>query len=88
MVENSYPTVPSATWQIFYKFILFFDLLHEPLAEWKNSKIWEMSKIWEIIITAGDFYEIVIKLMLHFHWLRCPWQREIVPGVAHRQEIG
>ena len=66
MVENSYPTVPSATWQIFYKFILFFDLLHESLAEWKNSKIWEMSRIWEIIITAADFYEIVKKTNVAF----------------------
>ena len=57
MIQNSYPTVPSATWQIFYKFLLFFDLLHEPLGEWKNSKLWEMSKLF--IIIAANLYEIV-----------------------------
>ena len=35
----------------------FFDLLHKPLGEWKNSKIWEMSKIF--ITIAGNLYEIV-----------------------------
>ena len=42
---------------IFYKFLLFFDLLYEPLGEWKNSKIWEMNQIF--IIIAGNLYEIV-----------------------------
>ena len=35
----------------------FFDLLHKPLGEWKNSKIWEMGKIF--ITIAGNLYEIV-----------------------------
>ena len=42
---------------IFYKFLLFFDLLYEPLGERKNSKIWEMNQIF--IIIAGTLYEIV-----------------------------
>ena len=38
-------TVPSAIWEIFPEFLLFFNLFHEPLYESNNSKIWETRKL-------------------------------------------
>ena len=32
-IRNCYHTVPSAVWQIFYEFLIFRNLFHEPLGE-------------------------------------------------------
>ena len=51
MIQNSYPNCK------YLQISFFFYLLHEPLGEWKNSKIWETSKIF--ITIADNLYEIV-----------------------------
>ena len=38
LIWTSCCTVPSATWQIFFQFLIFFNLVHELLGDWNNSK--------------------------------------------------
>ena len=44
-ISTCYRTLLSAIWEIFSEFLIFYNLFHESLGEWNNSKIWEMRKI-------------------------------------------
>ena len=44
-ISSCYRTVPSAIWEIFSEFLIFWNLFHEPLGEINSSKIWETRKI-------------------------------------------
>ena len=38
MIRNCYPTVASSIWEIFSEFLIFCNLLHEPLGEYITAK--------------------------------------------------
>ena len=39
LVSSCYRTVASAIWGMFHEFVIFFNLIREPLGELNNSKI-------------------------------------------------
>ena len=47
---NSYQTMSSAIWQIFYELFIFYDLFHDSSGEWNYSKIQETSIIFINIV--------------------------------------
>ena len=60
MIVTSYRNM-SPIWQVFYKFLIFWNLNQEPLGKWNSSKIWEMSKIF-VNIAWGYYVKASLSL--------------------------